>query len=93
MINSVFSILNVFFQILKYPIYFILILFGIFIFNVFVNIIIQLSKGNKLPKNEGKKIQKRGILRRIFIDCPHQFVIDLFNKEPDFFPYQRTCNI
>ena len=73
---------------LKYPVYFLLVCFCVFFFSVCVNIVFQLAKGKRFPKNEGKRAKKKGILRRLFVDVPHQFVLDLMNKEPDFFPYQ-----
>lgn len=88
MIGAFFNIFKVFFDFLKYPIYFILICFAIFFFSVCVNIVIQLLKGNRIKKGSRKIVKKKGILRRIFIDTPHQFVVDLFNKEADFFSYQ-----
>lgn len=88
MIEGFFNIFKIFFSFLKYPIYFILICFCIFFFSVCVNIVIQLLKGNRIAKGSRKVIKKKGILRRIFIDTPHQFVIDLFEREPDFFTYQ-----
>lgn len=84
----IFSILKIFFSFLKYPLYFVLSFFVVFIFSVCVNIVIQLAKGKRIKKSSRKVIKKKGFLRRIFIDTPHQFVIDLFDREGDFFPYQ-----
>lgn len=89
-LDSFLGIFKVFFEFLKYPLYFILIILSVFIFSVLINIIIQLFKGKRFPKNERGERKKRGFLTRLFIDTPHQFVLDLFNKEPDFFPYQRS---
>lgn len=88
MIEAFFSIFKIFFEFLKYPIFFILFVFCIFFFSVCINIVIQLAKGKRFPKSERKIIKKKGIIRRIFVDTPHQFVIDMFEREPDFFPYQ-----
>lgn len=88
MIEAFFNIFKIFFMFLKYPIYFVLFCFTIFFFSVCVNVVVQLFKGNRLPKGEIKRTKKKGFLRRIFIDTPHQLVIDMFDKEPDFFPYQ-----
>lgn len=72
----------------KYPLYFICICFSIFIFLVLINIIFELLKGKRFKKGEHHIVKKHNIFRRIFIDIPHQFVLDLFDKEPDFFKYQ-----
>lgn len=88
MINVFFNLLKSIFMLLKYPIYFIFICFAIFFFSVCVNFVIQLTNGKRLPKNSGHKPKKKGILRRLFIDVPRQFVLDLFEKPADFFGHQ-----
>ena len=88
MISAFFNIFKILFSMLKYPFYFLLGSFCVFFFSICVNIVFQLAKGKRFPKNEGTKPKKKGILRRLFIDVPHQFVLDLLEREPDFFPYQ-----
>lgn len=88
MLQGFMTLIKVLFEFIKYPIYAILLLLSVFIFSICVNIVIQLAKGRRFPQFERGKIEKRGIFQRIFIDTPHQFVLDLFDKEPDFFPYQ-----
>lgn len=73
---------------LKYPLYLFLIVIGIFILLVLVNIIIELIKGKRFKTGEHHIVKKHNIFRRIFIDCPHQFVLDLFERDPEFFKYQ-----
>ena len=72
----------------KYPLYLIAVCVGIFVFLVLINIIFELLKGKRFKKGEHRIVKKHGFFRRIFIDCPHQFVLDLFDREPDFFKYQ-----
>ncbi len=88
MISAFYNIFKIIFNLLKYPLYFVLICFSIFFFSICLNVVIQLAHGKRFPKGSRVIVKKRGILKRIFIDTPRQFVIDLFNKEPDFFPYQ-----
>lgn len=88
MIDAFINVFLAFFAMLKYPIYILLTLLSIFVFSVFLNIIIELMKGQRFKKGSRQKIKKKGVIRRIFIDTPHQFVQDLFAKDPDFFPYQ-----
>lgn len=88
MLDMFFNVFKGIWLLLKYPLYFILILIALFVFLVCVNIIIELAKGRRFKKGEHHKVKKKSILRRIFIDVPHQFVIDFFNKEPDFFRFQ-----
>lgn len=88
MLDMFFNVFKGIWLLLKYPLYFILIVIALFVFLVCVNIIIELAKGRRFKKGEHHKVKKKSILRRIFIDVPHQFVIDFFNKEPDFFRFQ-----
>lgn len=88
MINAVLSMFKILFAFIKYPLYLALSCFLIFFFSVCVNVIMQLSKGNRLPKNSGHKPKKKSIIRRIFIDTPRQFVLDMFERPDDFFSYQ-----
>lgn len=87
-LSSFFSILKVILSFLKYPLYFILIVFAIFSFLISFNIFISLLKGKRFKKGSRVYIKKEGFFKRIFINFPKQFVFDLFEKEPDFFPYQ-----
>lgn len=73
---------------LKYPFYALLILLAIFSFLVSINIVIGLAKGKRFKKGEHNRVKKTGFLRRIFIDFPHQFTDDLFERDPEFFKYQ-----
>lgn len=88
MIEMFFSMFKVFFELLKYPLYALLIFVAIFTFSVCLNIIIELVKGKRFKKGVRGKVKKPGFLRRIFIDTPHQYVLDMFDRDPDFFPYQ-----
>lgn len=88
MLDMIFSVFNGIWLLLKYPLYFILILISVFIFLVCVNIIIELAKGKRFKKGNHKSVKKESFFKRIFVDLPHQFVIDLFNKEPEFFRFQ-----
>lgn len=88
MASMFLSMLNVFWELLKIPIYIILFLFILFSLLCFIFIAIDFLKGKRFKKGSRKIIKKHGILRRIFIDLPRQFVNDLYEKDPDFFKYQ-----
>ena len=88
MLNMFLNMCKAIFNLFKYPLYFILIIFAIFVFICFVNIVIGLFKGKRFKKGTHRVLKKHGILRRLFIDLPKQFVDDLFSKDPDFFKYQ-----
>lgn len=88
MIKSFLTMFLTILKCFKYPFYILITLLAIFLFSVFLNIVLELLKGRRFKKGSRVKIKKKGFLTRIFIDCPKQFVQDLFDKEPDFFPYQ-----
>lgn len=74
--------------IFKYPIYLILICIGLFILLVLINIVLELIKGKRFKTGEHHIVKKHNFFRRIFIDFPHQFVLDFFDRDPEFFKYQ-----
>lgn len=89
MILSVtFEMLKMIVTLLKYPFYALIIFIAIFSFLISVNIVICLSKGKKFKKGEHYTVKKESALKRIFVRFPHQFVNDLFDKDPEFFKYQ-----
>lgn len=88
MLDIGFSILWGFISILKYPLYVILGILALFMILCFINIIIGLIKGKRFKKGKHNIVKKHGLLRRIFIDLPKQFVNDLFDKDPEFFSHQ-----
>lgn len=90
MLDMIWGVFRGLWALAKYPLYFIGICLGIFVILVLINIIIELLKGRRFKSGEHVRVKKHGIFRRIFIDTPHQFVDDLFNREPDFFRYQRS---
>lgn len=53
--------------------------------------IADLISGKRLKKPKGRvycKPKKKSFFRKLFFDLPRQFVFDIFDKEPGFFPYQ-----
>jgi len=59
---------------------------AIIVLDVLINIMILHSKGHRRIKFNGK-VEKRSILRRLWIDFPKQFAIDFFEKDPNDFDY------
>lgn len=88
MIDAFTSMFRVIFEFVKYPLFVVLAFFAIFLFSVFLNIAIEMTKGKRFKKGSRQRLKKKSVFRRLFVDAPHQFVLDLFNKDPDFFPYQ-----
>lgn len=88
MLDMILGVFKGIWILIKYPLYLLLICLGVFIFLILLNIIIELLKGKRFKTGEHNRVKKHNFFRKIFIDTPHQFVIDLFNREPDFFKYQ-----
>lgn len=88
MIDIVWNIIRGFWALFKYPIYFVFACFCVFFFLVSVNIVIGFARGKRFAKGDHNKVKKKSMFRRIFVDTPHQFVEDLFDRESDFFRYQ-----
>lgn len=79
--NMMFSI----FKFLKIPIFILLGIVVLFYILIFINIIIGLIKGKRFKKGSRRILKKHGFFRKIFIDLPHQYSEDMFNKDPDAF--------
>ncbi len=88
MLDMILGVFKGIWILIKYPLYLLLICLGVFIFLILLNIIIELLKGKRFKTGEHNRVKKHNFFRKLFIDTPHQFVIDLFDREPDFFKYQ-----
>lgn len=88
MFNAFLSILKALFELVKYPIYGLLILLAIFVACCSFWFVFKLVKGERLKKGSRQVVKKDGFLKRIFIKLPKMFVDDIFERDPDFFKYQ-----
>ena len=87
--NIFLTILQALVSFLKWPLIVLFTFIAILYLLVFINIIIQLIKGRRFKKSSTVHIKKKSsFLKRIFIDLPHQYVVDIMAREPDFFKYQ-----
>lgn len=83
-----FEMLKMIIAILKYPFYLLLIISALFSLLCAINIVIGLAQGKRFKKGNHKIVKKPGFFKRIFVDLPHQFVDDMFDRDPEFFKYQ-----
>lgn len=88
MLKSIFKILFSLIIWLKYPIYVFITIILLFYILVGLNVIIGLIRGKRFKKGKHNKIKKSSFLKKVFIELPKQFSIDLFNRDPEFFRYQ-----
>lgn len=88
MFSMLWSVVEVFIEFLKYPIYIILGLILIFAISCTIFLIKGLLEGRKIPKGGRRKLREPNILIKLFYLVPKQFIEDIFNRPEDFFKYQ-----
>ena len=82
------SMLYFSFQIFKIPLYIVLFVLGLFVLSTVCFYLYGLIKGRRIRHGKHKKVKQSNILKKLFWEAPRAFVDDLFDKPPDFFPYQ-----
>lgn len=83
------DIIFIFLGFLKVPLLILTCIFVAFIILIFWNLFIGFLKGKRFPKGTSKQIiKKRNLLQKLLVDFPKRFVDDIFERDPDFFPYQ-----
>lgn len=80
--------IRVFIDFLKYPLYFVLICILLILISCAFYYVKGLLKGRRVPKGNRRRLRKPGLLEKIFILMPKQYIEDLFSRPADFFPYQ-----
>lgn len=88
MLSMFWSMIKVFVDFLKYPLYFILICILLILISCAFYYVKGLLKGKRVKKGNRRRLRKPGLLEKIFILMPKQYVEDLFSRPADFFPYQ-----
>lgn len=73
---------------LKYPFIIAIIVIGVFTVLVWINIAILYKQGKRFKKGLHKKIKKRSVFTRFFIDAPKQYALDMINNDPEAFKYK-----
>ena len=85
MFKVLWNIILTILDFLKIPILILIGLIALFYLLISINVGIGLFKGKRFKKGTHKKVKKHGFFRKIFIDLPHQYSEDMFNKDPDEF--------
>ena len=88
MLKSIFSILMVFVEWLKYPIFIALGILIAFYCLVGINILVGLICGKRFKKGEHHRLRKHSFLRRLLIDLPRRVSLDIFARDPETFRYK-----
>lgn len=88
MINMFTTMFKMLFELLKYPLYIILVCIALFVVLCAFWFVLRLCQGKRLKKGTRQYIKKEGFFYKVFVKLPRQYVDDYFEREPDFFPYQ-----
>lgn len=78
------SIMGVF----KLPILFILIVFALFFMSCMFYFVKYYLSGKRLKKGKHKRVKQHGFLRKLLVDAPKQYMLDVMERDPDYFRYQ-----
>lgn len=82
------DILEMFWDLLKYPIYILVSFFVLYYVIVYFNILYQSKQLGKKPLPKHSKIKSAHWFKKLFIQAPKQIAIDRINYNPDAFTYQ-----
>lgn len=88
MLSMFWSMIKVFVDFLKYPLYFVLICILLILISCAFYYVRGLLKGKRVPKGNRRRLRKPSLLEKIFVLMPKQYIDDLFSRPADFFPYQ-----
>ena len=88
MLSMFWSMIRVFVDFLKYPLYFVLICILLILISCAFYYVKGLLKGKRVPKGNRRRLVKPSLLKKIFMLMPKQYIEDLFSRPADFFPYQ-----
>ncbi|MEM0174283.1 MAG: zonular occludens toxin domain-containing protein, partial [Sulfolobaceae archaeon] len=88
MLNTFLDLFMSMIKMLKYPIYILIFVIGLNIILVSINLVIFRIRGFKIKKGTRVRQKRKSILKRLIIDAPKQFALDLVTAEPDFFRHQ-----
>lgn len=88
MLSMFWSMIRVFVDFLKYPLYFVLICILLILISCAFYYVKGLLKGKRVPKGNRRRLVKPSLLKKIFILMPKQYIEDLFSRPADFFPYE-----
>lgn len=83
------DIILMFLGFLKVPFLILVGILVLFIVLILWNMGISFLQGKRFQKGTSRQyVKKRSIIQKLFIDFPKRFVDDIFERDPDFFPYQ-----
>ncbi len=88
MMKMFLTILTGVVNLLKYPLYFCVGIFALFVVLCTFWVVVGFAQGRRFKKGEHKKQKKRSVFSRLLVDLPKQYVDDMFERDPEFFRHQ-----
>lgn len=88
MLSAFWDLIKVFVEFLKYPFYCLCVGLLLILTSCSFFYVKGLLQGKRMQKGNRRRLRKPGLLTKIFILMPKQFIDDLFTRPADFFPYQ-----
>lgn len=88
MINMFTTMFKMIFELLKYPLYVVLICIALFVVLCSFWFVLRLCQGKRLKKGTRHFVKKESFFYKIFVKLPRQYIDDYFARDPDYFPYQ-----
>lgn len=88
MINMFTTMFKMIFELLKYPLYVVLICIALFAVLCSFWFVLRLCQGKRLKKGTRHFVKKESFFYKIFVKLPRQYIDDYFARDPDYFPYQ-----
>ena len=82
------QILLGFFQVFKYPIYFLCGLISVWFVSFAYFFIKEYAQGRRLKRGLHKPVPQSNLLVKIFYEAPRMYVADIYDRDPDYFKYQ-----
>lgn len=87
-VDTLKMLLGILFTFAKIPLFILAALFALFGVFCFVQYLVLFSKGYRLPKGKRVRVKKKGFFRRLFVEAPRRILLDLFERDPEFFRFQ-----
>ena len=89
MLDMVKTFIDVLWALFKIPVYMVLGAFFSFIALCFVQLIyLYCFKNYRFKKGSRNKVKRKNFFYRFFIEAPRRVILDIFERDPDFFRYQ-----
>ena len=89
MANVVISLFQALWVIFRIPLYFLLaVVIIIAVLCAIQFFYLYKFRGYRMKRGEHRKVKKKNIFYRLFVEAPRRIALDKFNRDPEFFRFQ-----